>query len=35
MGGLVQLKNASSAEIAKVPGISSELAQIIFDTLNP
>jgi len=34
MGGLVPLKNASSAEIAKVPGISSELAQIIFDTLK-
>jgi len=34
MGGLVQLKKASSAEIAKVPGISPELAQVIFDTLN-
>ena len=34
MGGLQQLKKASHAEIAKVPGISSELAQTIFDALN-
>ena len=34
MGGLTQLKKASSAEISKVPGISPELAQVIFDTLN-
>ncbi len=34
MGGLQALKNASQAEIAKVPGISGELAQTIFDALN-
>jgi len=34
MGGLIPLKQASRDEIAKVPGISAELAQIIFDTLN-
>ncbi len=34
MGGLIPLKQASSSEIAKVPGISAELAQIIFDTLK-
>lgn len=34
MGGLQQLKKASVAEIAKVPGISSELAQTIFDAIN-
>lgn len=34
MGGLQQLKSASQAEIAKVPGISNDLAQIIYDALN-
>ena len=34
LGGMQELKKASSSEIAKVPGISRELAQIIFDTLN-
>lgn len=34
MGGLQALKKASVAEIAKVPGISSDLAQTIFDALN-
>lgn len=34
MGGLQQLKKASSAEIAKVPGISKGLAQTIYDVLK-
>lgn len=34
MGGLVELKKASVDEIAKVPGISRELAQAIFDSLR-
>jgi excinuclease ABC subunit C len=34
MGGLVELKKASVAEIAKVPGISKELAQVVFDSLK-
>ena len=34
MGGLQQLKKASSAEIAKVPGISRQLAQTIYDVLK-
>ncbi len=34
MGGMQQLKSASVAEIGKVPGISSSLAQKIFDSLH-
>ena len=34
MGGLIELKKASCDEIAKVPGISKSLAQLIFDNLN-
>jgi len=34
MGGLIELKKASVAEIAKVPGISKILAQLIFDSLK-
>jgi len=34
LGGMQGLKQASSDEIAKVPGISAELAQIIFDSLK-
>jgi len=34
MGGLVELKKASVAEISKVPGISKELAQLVFDSLK-
>lgn len=34
MGGLQQVKNASVAELAKVPGISIEMAQTIHDALR-
>jgi len=34
LGGMQGLKQASSAEIAKVPGISQDLAQVIFDSIN-
>lgn len=35
MGGLRGLKKASREEIAKVPGISESLAEVIFDNLHP
>ena len=34
LGGLQQVKNASVAELAKVPGISAEMAQTIHDALR-
>lgn len=34
MGGLQELKNASVEEIAKVPGISPQLAQVVYDHLR-
>ncbi|MDP2562571.1 excinuclease ABC subunit UvrC [Psychrobium sp. 1_MG-2023] len=34
LGGMQELKKASREEIAKVPGVSAELAAIIFDSLN-
>jgi len=34
MGGMQGLKQASAAELAKVPGISHDLAQVIFDKLK-
>ncbi len=34
MGGLQGLKKASQAEIQKVPGISAQMAEIIYDHLN-
>ncbi|QSX39331.1 excinuclease ABC subunit UvrC [Shewanella cyperi] len=34
LGGLQQVKSASAAELAKVPGISPEMAQTIFDSLR-
>lgn len=34
LGGMQGLKQASADEIAKVPGISQELAQVIFDSLK-
>tara|TARA_B100001094_G_C18194002_1_gene809306 strand:+ start:715 stop:2541 length:1827 start_codon:yes stop_codon:yes gene_type:complete len=34
LGGLQEVRNASVKQLAKVPGISTELAQIIFDALR-